>query len=146
VASYTSNLVKILVFLVFSGVLASCSAPSEIGEPEKIQLIQRVTDRWRCLETNDYACAYEFLSPAYREVFTEQMYRNRYFSDLNRRLTGVNVVAYDSGAAVASVVVGVMSRPSVETTSASRAVVVVPANLTEAWLWEKGEWWYHESS
>jgi len=44
------------------------------------------------------------------------------------------------------VVVGVMSRPSVETTSASRAVVVVPANLTEAWLWEKGEWWYHESS
>jgi hypothetical protein len=98
------------------------------------------------LETNDYACAYEFLSPAYREVFTEQMYRNRYFSDLNRRLTGVNVVAYDSDAAVASVVVGVMSRPSVETTSASRAVVVVPANLTEAWLWEKGEWWYHESS
>jgi hypothetical protein len=97
------------------------------------------------LERNDYACAYEYLSPAYRNVFSYEMYRNRYFSTLERRLTGVKVVAYDSGAAVASVRVGVMSRPLKSTSSASRAIGITPTNLTEAWLWGNGEWWYAEN-
>jgi hypothetical protein len=133
-------------FLVaFFGILAACSAPRELNDSEKNVLIQRVTERWRCLERNDYACAYEYLSPAYRDVFSYEMYRNRYFSALERRLTGVKVVAYDSGAAVASVRVGVMSRPLKSTPSASRAIGITPTNLTEAWLWGNGKWWYAEN-
>jgi len=126
-------------------VMAACSAPRELSELEESVLIQRVSERWWCLERNDYACAYEYLSPAYRKVFTPQMYRNRYFVGLDRVLTGVKVVAYDRDAAVASVRVGVMSRPLKNTSSASRAVAVTPANLTEAWLWNGGKWWYHEN-
>jgi hypothetical protein len=138
------NLWKAPLLVVFFGILAACSAPRELNDSEKNVLIQRVTERWRCLERNDYACAYEYLSPAYRNVFSYEMYRNRYFSALERRLTGVKVVAYDSGAAVASVRVGVMSRPLKSTSSASRAIGITPTNLTEAWLWGNGEWWYTE--
>lgn len=141
----SSNLWKTPFLVVFFGILAACSAPRELEDSEKNLLIQRVTERWRCLERNDYACAYEYLSPAYRNVFSYEMYRNRYFSALERRLTGVKVVAYDPGAAVASVRVGVMSRPLKITSSASRAIGITPTNLTEAWLWGNGKWWYAEN-
>jgi len=124
--------------------LVACAAPEKLSESEESLLIQRVRERWQCLERNDYLCAYEFLSPAYRDVFTPEMYRNRYFSELERVLTGVKVVAYDRGAAVASVRIGVMSRSSTDASSASRAIVVSPSTLTEAWLEYGGKWWYHE--
>lgn len=139
------NVWKAPLLVAFFGILAACSAPRELSDSEKNVLIQRVTERWRCLERNDYACAYVYLSPAYRNVFSYEMYRNRYFSALERRLTGVKVVAYDSGAAVASVRVGVMSRPLKSTSSASRAIGITPTNLTEAWLWGDGKWWYAEN-
>ena len=139
------NLWKAPLLVVFFGILAACSAPRELGKSEESVLIQRVTERWRCLERNDYGCAYQFRSPAYREVFSYEMYRNRYFSALERRLTGVQVVAYDPSAAVASVRVGVMSRPLKITSSASRAIGITPTNLTEAWLWGNGKWWYAEN-
>jgi len=60
-------------------------------------------------------------------------------------LTGVKVVAYDRGAAVASVRVGVMSGPLIGTPSASRGVAVTPKSLKEAWLRKEGVWWYHEN-
>ena len=140
-----SNLLKGAVFLCFLGILAACSAPRQLSESDKNDLIQRVSDRWRCLERNDYACAYEYLSPAFREVFSYEVLRNRYYSTLERRLTGAKVVAYDSGAAVASVRVGVMSRSLSVTSSASRAIGVTPTTSTETWIWVQGGWWFHES-
>ena len=141
----TSMTMRSAVFLLISVVLAACTAPKELSDSEINVINQRVTDRWRCLERNDYACAYEFLSPAYREVFSYEMYRNRYLSELERRLTGVKLVAYDRDAAVASVKVGVMSRSSRETLSASRRIAVTPSTFIEAWLWYGGDWWYHEN-
>ena len=144
--SETSNLWKSAVFLLISMILAACSTSDELSESKESDLIQRVSGRWQCLERNDYACAYKFLSPAYRRVFTPEMYRNRYFSELDRVLTGVKVVAYDRNAAVASVMVGVMSSSSTDASSASRAFTVVPSTLSESWIQYSGEWWYHESS
>ena len=138
--------VRTAFFLAVLGIVVACSAPRELGESEESVLIQRVTDRWRCLERNDYACAYQFRSPTYREVFSYEMYRNRYFSALECRLTGAKVVAYDSSAAVASVRVGVMSMPLKNTSSASRAIGITPTTLTEAWVWGNGRWWYAEDS
>ena len=142
----TSNLWKLANCLPIFMILAACSTSGELSESKEKQLIQRVSDRWQCLERNDYACAYKFLSPAYRRVFTPEMYRGRYFSELDRVLTGVKVVAYDRNAAVASVMVGVMSSSSTDASSASRAFSVTPSNLTESWIQYRGEWWYHERS
>ena len=141
----TSNLWKLAVLSLIFMVLAACSTSEELSESKESDLIQRVSGRWQCLERNDYACAYKFLSPAYRRVFTPEMYGNRYFSELDRVLTGVKVVAYDRNAAVASVMVGVMSSSSTDASSASQAFSVTPSTLNESWIWERGKWWYHES-
>ena len=142
----SSTLLKSVIFWLILGIMAGCSAPGELTESENNVLIQRVSERWRCLERNDYACAYQYLSPSYREVFSYEMYRSRYFSNLERVLTGVKVVAYDRNAAVASVLVGVMSRSATDASSASRAISVTPSTLTEDWIWYRGEWWFHERS
>ena len=144
--SETLTLLKLAVLSLIFMILAACSTSKELSESKERQLIQRVSERWECLERNDYACAYKFLSPAYREVFTPEMYRSRYFSELERVLTGVKVVAYDRNAAVASVLIGVMSSSSTDASSASRAFSVTPSTLTEVWIQDSGEWWYHESS
>ena len=140
----SSTLLKSVIFWLILGIMAGCSAPRELTESENNVLIQRVSERWRCLERNDYACAYQYLSPSYREVFSYEMYRSRYFSNLERVLTGVKVVAYDRHAAVASVRVGVMSMPLKTTSSASGASRVSPVVISEAWFWGSGDWWYHE--
>ena len=144
--SETLTLWKLAVLSLIFMILAACSTSEKLSESKEKQLIQRVSDRWECLERNDYACAYKFLSPAYREVFTLEMYRSRYFSELERVLTGVKVVAYDRNAAVASVLVGVMSRSATDASSASRAITVTPSTLTEDWIWHRREWWFHERS
>ena len=144
--SETLTLLKLAVLSLIFMILAACSTSKELSESKERQLIQRVSDRWECLERNDYACAYKFLSPAYREVFTPEMYRGRYFSELERVLTGVKVVAYDRNAAVASVMVGVMSSSSTDASSASRAFSVTPSTLSESWIQVRGEWWYHDRS
>ena len=141
----TSKLMKSAFFGLISLVMVACSAPAKLSESEESVLIQRVSERWRCLEGNDYACAYEYLSPAFRTVFSREMYLNRYISQSDRVLTGVKLVAYDRDAAVASVRVGVMSRPLKNTSSASRAIAVTPRTFDEAWLWNGGKWWYHEN-
>ena len=144
--SETLTLLKLAVLSLIFMILAACSTSKDLSESKERQLIQRVSERWECLERNDYACAYKFLSPAYREVFTPEMYRSRYFSELERVLTGVKVVAYDRNAAVASVMVGVMSSSSTDASSASRAFSVTPSTLSESWIQVRGEWWYHDRS
>ena len=142
----SSTLLKSVIFGLILGIMAGCSAPGELTESENNVLIQRVSERWRCLERNDYVCAYQYLSPSYREVFSYEMYRSRYFSNLERVLTGVKVVAYDRNAAVASVMIGVMSSSSTDASSASRAFSVTPSTLSESWIQYRGEWWYHDRS
>jgi hypothetical protein len=142
--SETLLLLKSGVLSLILVVMAACSVPEKLSESKKTVLIQRVSDRWQCLERNDYACAYEFTSPAYRRVFSREMYVNRYFSQTERVLTGVKLVAYDRDAAVASVRVGVMSGPLKNTPSASRGIAVTPLSLDEAWLRSGGKWWYYE--
>ena len=141
---HTSKLMKAAIFSLLFGVIAGCSAPRELVGSEKDQLIQRVTGRWQCLVQNDYVCAYNYTTPAYRNVFSQDLYKIGKGSMLERRLTGAKVVNYDSDAAVASVEVGVMSRPFKYTSSASRKLGPRFTTNEERWMWDGGKWWYHE--
>ena len=143
---HTSKLLKAGIFSLLFGVIAGCSAPRELVGSEKDQLIQRVTDRWQCLVQNDYVCAYDYTTPAYRDVFSQDLYKIGKGNMLERRLTGAKVVNYDSGAAVASVEVGVMSRPFKYTSSASRTLGPRFTTISERWIWSGGTWWYYEGS
>ena len=125
--------------------LAGCTAPRELGDPEENALKQRVIARWACLARNDFECVYTFTTPAYQQVFSQEMYANQPVSMLSRRLTGVQVLAYDGDAAVASVAVRVMSEPVKYTSSASRALGGTTSTISETWVWRSGKCCYVEA-
>ena len=131
------------VFLLFIGcVLSACAGPPRLSEDQTSRLLQRAEERWAALSKHDWARAYDFLSPAYRAVFTREMFFQSFSYQLDWELTGVELVAYDAGAAVASVAVRVMSRPVKPTSAASAAIGAVPTRTVEQWILSDGKWWY----
>jgi len=127
-----------LVWL-FLVLLQACGAPQMLTNTEETALLERVKARRACVSARDWQCMYQFLSPAYRRVFSEDMVAGRYAEYPSTVLTGVKLGAYDRDAAVASVEVGVMSRSSVVASSANLPVF---ETVVEPWIWKKGNWWY----
>ena len=93
------------------------------------------------MESKDYATAYEYTTPNYRRVFSKDMFLNKFGYSLQWELTGVEISHYDGDAAVASVVVRVMSSPTKPTSEASQALGAIPTSRNEKWLLRDGQWW-----
>lgn len=129
--------------------VAACSEPqegsSELAAAQAETLVQRATERWQARIAHDWGKAWEYETPAYREVFPKHLYVKKFSYTADWELTGVEVTNYDPPAAVASVVVRVMSRPSKQTTAAAKAIGTMPRELRERWILVDGEWWYSAS-
>jgi hypothetical protein len=123
-------------------VLAGCGQPQELSDEQVEQLEQRVRDRWLARSAHDFAKAWEYSTPNYRENFPKSLYIHKFSYAVNWELTGVEVLDYDARAAVASVAVRVMSEPAKFTSTASRAVGATPVTINEKWIFMDGEWWY----
>ena len=131
-------------FLVVSIViaLAGCAGSPRIAEDSQARLLERAEARWLALVERDWGTAYEYTSPAYREIFSKNMYERKFSYMVEWELTSVDFVHYDARAAVASVAIGVMSRPVKQTSAASVAIGAVPTRLIEQWILVDDEWWY----
>ena len=130
-------------FAVLAG--TSCSTmgpPAALTDAHKEALVQRVTERWQFMEKKDFAATYVYTTPKYREVFPKTLYVNKFSYAVDMELTEVEVLHYDARAAVASVAVGVMSRPAKQTSVASNALGALPLTFNEKWIFLKGEWWH----
>ena len=122
--------------------LAACATTRTLPEEQKAALVARAEARWHALEARDFAAAYAYLSPAYRSVFTEEMYARSFSYMVEWELTSVEWLHYDADAAVASVAVRVMSKPTKQTSAASKAIGAVPSRFVEQWILSDGQWWY----
>ena len=131
---------------MFMVLLWGCEQPEEVAEElteaQRTVLEQRVTERWEARIAHDWGKAWEYSSPAYREVFPKQLYVKKFSYTANWELTGVEVLNYDGPAAVASVVVRVMSKPTKQTSAAARALGAMPREMIEKWILVDGEWWF----
>ncbi|MFV8818299.1 hypothetical protein [Haliea sp. E17] len=112
------------------------------GDASREKLEQRAEERWRARIAHDWGKAWEYESPAFREVFPKQLYVKKFSYTANWELTGLEVIEYDPEAAVASVVVRVMSRPTKQTSAAARAIGAMQRELHEKWILVDGEWWF----
>ena len=130
------------VLLSLVTILGGCAASKTLTPDDVEHLESRAKARWELLEQRDWSAAYDFMSPAYRDVFTRDMYERRFSYMVQWELTSVEVVNYDAAAAVASVAVRVMSRPVKQTSAASKAIGAVPSRFVEQWILQDGEWWY----
>jgi hypothetical protein len=134
-------LVKVAVILTVA-VVAGCASAPPLTEDGKARLLARAEARWQALAARDFEQAYEYTSPAYRSVFTRDMYTTKFSYMVEWELTSVEFVHYDARAAVASVAARVMSKPVKQTSAASVAIGTVPTRFVEQWMLVDGEWWY----
>lgn len=123
-------------------VLAGCAGAPRMTDVEQARLLERVEARWKALEQRDFGAAYEFTSPAYREVFSKSLYEKKFSYMVEWELTGVEYLTYDADAAVASVAARVMSKPVKHTSAASAALGAVPRKQVEKWVFVDGQWWF----
>ena len=133
-------LLSIAVLLSACGERAGQGTNNTSASQEQLQI--RAEERWRARIAHDWEKAWEYESPAFREVFPKQLYVKKFSYTANWELTGLEVIEYDPDAAVASVVVRVMSRPTKQTSAAARALGAMPRELHEKWVLVDGEWWY----
>jgi hypothetical protein len=131
-----------LALALAAALLVGCASPRTLNEDTRARIVERATARWEALAARDYATAWEYTSPAYREVFSKALYENKFSYMVEWELTSVEFLNYDAGAAVASVAVRVMSRPVKQTSAASVAIGSVPTRFVEQWILSDGEWWY----
>jgi hypothetical protein len=133
---------KALAVTLCLAVLAGCASAPKMTDAEQARLLERVEARWRALEQRDFGTAYEFTSPAYREVFSKTLYEKKFSYMVEWELTGVEFLTYDAEAAVASVAARVMSKPVKHTSAASAALGAVPTKQVEKWVFVDGQWWF----
>lgn len=134
--------VRIAFIIFFAAYLGACATPKTLTEVQTADLERRAAERWDAIVARDFGTAYEYASPAYRQVFTKAMYENKFSYMVEWELTSTELVHYDARAAVASVAVRVMSRPVKQTSAASAAIGAVPTRFVEQWILQDGEWWY----
>ena len=90
----------------------------------------------------DYSGAWNFSTPEYRRIFPQESYYKNFYGLLEYELTGVQLLAYDAGAAVASVVVRVMISSGPGAPAASLALGNSPTTIDEKWKLVGDNWYY----
>jgi hypothetical protein len=131
-----------LLILAMIGLVTACSGSEQLSEQQTVALEQRVAARWQSLVDRDFELTWSFSTPAYREAFPKRLYPLKFSYAVEWELTGVEVLHYDARAAVASVAVRVMSKPTKQTSAASVIVGAQPITLSEQWIRIDDEWWF----
>ena len=139
---YKCRWLAVILLVTSLGLSAGCATGPRWDEQQRDALQQRVRERWQALVVRDFEKAWEYCSPNYRATFSKQLYAKKFSYAVKWELTGVEIVNYDGDAAVASVVVRVMSEPTKQTSSASVALGAIPTTLRERWIFAEGQWWF----
>jgi hypothetical protein len=138
------RVIALVVVLVGAAAFTGCSAtPTKqtLSDADRAHLEQRVRDRWQTLVEKDFAQTWEYSTPTYRALFPKRMFVHQFSYTVDWQLTGVKIVNYDADAAVASVAVRVMSKPTKQT-AISAEFGALPSTIEESWILVDGEWWY----
>ena len=135
------SLLTALLFVIV-GLSAGCASGPKWDDAQRSILEQRVRERYQALVARDFEKAWEYTTPSYRAIFSKQLYVKKFSYAVDLELTGVEVVNYDSDAAVASVVVRVMSKPTLQTSTASMLIGATPSSLGEKWVFSQDQWWF----
>ena len=134
-----------LAMVCLLSLASACSMndePAPLTPEQSAALEKRVTERWKFMEEKDFSNVYTYASPNYRSIFSKTMYLNKFSYSVDWELTGVDILNYDARAAVASVAVRVMSKPTKLTSVASRALGALPVIVHEQWMLVDDEWWH----
>jgi len=111
-------------------VLGGCAATS--GKPAKEIVAERAQQRWDLLVKNDFAGAYRYISPAGRQIVTEQAY-----------ISGFQKRNFWTSAKVTEVECPTAEACDVELQIEYQHLGIRMKNgVREKWVRDKSEWWF----
>jgi hypothetical protein len=101
-------------------------------------LEQRVTAKWEALIRRDFAVAYAFTSPAYRQAFSLDAFRRNFGGKVGSKHIEVVSVDFkgDDAATIGIKIHFVYHDPQ------SQKSLDMATHVQESWILADGEWWY----
>jgi hypothetical protein len=122
---------QVFLLLVVSAVGAAEDIPGRDG------LLTRAEARWTALIAGDFDKAYEFETPAYRELYNTQQYRSQFGAGL--RWQRAKVVKMEPKSPE---VVTVTLEIDYSFHVSGQGMMNNKSLVTETWLWVEGQWWH----
>lgn len=117
--------------------VSACAALPGLTPQEQVRA--RATQRWQALMAYDYAKAYEFATPSYRALVSQESYRSRQGAALQRTSAKVfSVECPTPDTCTARVEVGV--KPPLGNRYGSEII----APVDESWVLQNDQWWLVE--
>lgn len=111
----------------------------EANATQRAVLERRVAAKWEALIRRDFAAAYVFTSPAYREAFSLDVFKRSFGNGRVawRRVEVVSVDFKDDDAATVGVKIHIVYHDPQSQKSLDMAT-----HDQESWVYTDGQWWY----
>ena len=103
-------------------------------------LESRVKAKWGAMSIYDFGTVYKFLTPAYKAVFTKNLFVHKFSKDILWNLTKIEDIKYDSATNLATVDVVVETATNSEGSATKTDVVNI--QIKEKWLHIDDQWWH----
>jgi predicted small secreted protein len=137
---------KILLFVFFSALLASCSDSDKKGTNiqsnkaaiTKATASERAEKRWNALINKDWKTAYSFETPAYRKTYTVEDYRGSFGSAVTWK--SVNIISTEK--TEKNITDVTLELTVFFTGQGSAKGMNIPSMFTERWLYNEDNWWH----
>ncbi|MGE3297439.1 MAG: hypothetical protein AB7I68_08785 [Porticoccaceae bacterium] len=135
-ATRVATLLALLSMLIAAGCAAPASRVAEADLPTV--LAERAEARWAGLIEGDFAKAYSFETPAYREITPLRLYASRFGAQLRWNAVEVIEVVPDEAGATALVRLMVFYTAM----DAVGGVIEGQRPVEEHWIRTGGDWWH----
>lgn len=127
-----------VVALILSLMLAGCADFGASNADPGAALVERADARWQALIAGDFAKAYGYETPAYREAHTQRMFMSRFGGAVAWTAAKTMEVKLDESGEAATVRVMI----SYQTMDAWGGVMEGHRPVDERWVRTGGEWWH----
>lgn len=120
-------------------VVVGCATNAAHRAEDVVKL--RAQDRVNLLKSKDFSKAYQYLSPSYRALNTEENYRSSFGGGAEWvEPTVTRVECADAERCIAEVKLGVL------VVARGFGGKPLPTTLREIWVYENGQWWFQQNS
>jgi len=126
--------------LLATVLLSACASlpGADSGTPEE-QVAHRSEQRWAALIKHDFAAAYAFNQPAYRQVFKLEQYQKSFGGAAEWKSAQVGKVTCEAERCT------VKTRLTVTNLipTFARSIPQLTSDIEEVWIRDEGQWWYY---
>ena len=120
--------------------LSACaSLPGAGGGTPEEQVAQRSEQRWAALIKRDFAAAYAYNQPAYRDAVSLETYQKGFGGAAQWKSSKVNKVTCAAERCTVNTRLTVTNLIP----TFAKAIPEITSDIDEVWIRDQGQWWYY---